>query len=394
MAAVNQAQAKILKYLYQQGPSSRRDVGQYLQLGTSMTSDLVSELISQGLIVEKGTISAPRGRYPVAIALNPDFGCFIGIEMTNAYLRALITSFTGDIIGCVEQSLEENLTLETLKHEIGALIDGLRTEHQHIPLLACGLASYGLVNREAGMVLSLPPYKLQNIPLAEQLTQMIGVPVYLEARTQAAAIGELNHGIKYQVASFAYVNADYGAALGLACVDHGEVIRGGGLAGQFGHLCLDPEGPRCFCGGRGCLATMATPSVVVEQTLADLRPQAESVLNGSNGETITFNDIIAASINKDKLAVDIMTRLAENLGLGISYVVNLFNPDTVILGGLLRNVGADFIATLSRVVERHVIPSVFHNDLVQTTTMGTYGVALGAVDVAADKVIDRLSQSE
>jgi N-acetylglucosamine repressor len=392
MAIINRTQARILKYLYQKGISSRRDIGRYLNLGSSMTSDLVSDLILQGLIVEKGTISTPRGRCPVALSLHADFGCLIGMEMTNAYIRALVTDFTGEVIGCAEQSLVDALTLETLEHHIGMLVNRLRIAHQGRRLLACGLASYGLVNRDTGVILSLPPYKLQNIALADQLTQMIGVPVYLEARTQAAALGELNHGIKDQVSSFAYVNADYGAALGLACVDHGRLVRGGGLAGQLGHLCLDPDGPRCFCGGRGCLATMATPAVVVEQTLADLSPEAESVLNNIEGRSITFEDIIAASIDKDKLAVDVTTKLAEKLGLGISYVVNLFNPDVVVLGGLLRNVGDDFIAALSRVIERHVVPRVFHSNLVQTTTLGTYGVALGAVDLAVGKVIDRLSQ--
>ncbi len=374
---------------------TRPSLGRLLGAGSSAVSDAVTNLILKGLVQESIPFSSPRGRRPVGLILNGGYGLSIGIELTNINIKGVLIDFAGTILRQLQIRFDAIPDLESIINGIVSLTNELGNiaEIIKIPLLGCGLAVYGYVDPVAGVAFNLPFTDLHDMELVKIVQEHLNMPVIMETRMYAAGLAELNYGEGRQSESFVYINIDEGAAaFGSCSIDDNRVIRGHNLhAGQMAHLCVQPTGNRCYCGGRGCLTTVASPSVIVAHAWQEMQSGVQTELNRIVKENpdrksapLCFADILTAFYRHDKLATNLISEMAYYLGIGISYAVNLFAPKTVVLGGSLAESGNELVKIICHNVDMYTSPIVFRPEMVLLSEVDA-APALGAAILVADR---------
>jgi predicted NBD/HSP70 family sugar kinase len=270
------------------------------------------------------------------LAINPEGGCAVGVEIDSAGVRVVLTDFTAqsvwrrtvlmeagghqdDYLQCAEEMVRQAL--------IQAQTMGLR-------VLGVGVALPGLVDVHCGELRYAPSLHWHDIPFRTRWGKRFGLPILIENNANAAALGEFYFGVAQNIPNFLYIGAS--ATMGGGIVINGELFRGrGGFAGEMGHMTLHPDGALCSCGRKGCWETLVGPEQVVAQ-YRSRSPQAAEVLQAGDpacNEESDFAKVVRAAEAGDLAAVVVMQQMGENLGIGITNLVNIFNPQLVVLGG-------------------------------------------------------------
>jgi glucokinase len=222
-------------------------------------------------------------------------------------------------------------------------------------LFAVGLAAPGLIDAENGIVRvspNLPGWK--DAPLGEMIEKTLGKPVFTINDAHAAAVGELYFGAGRGCRHFIYITVSTGIGGGL--ILNGEIYEGsGGLGGEIGHMVIDDDGPLCYCGNRGCWEMLASGRALEREARRRIESGAKTTIlsfclpdtERSEGEgpqshpldCVTAKAIHAAAKNGDVLALELINRNAYYFGVGLANIINIFNPERIIIGGGLSNLG-------------------------------------------------------
>ncbi|MBC7320604.1 ROK family protein, partial [bacterium] len=168
-----------------------------------------------------------------------------------------------------------------------------------------------------------------------------------------------------------------------------------GFAGQFGHLVLDPKGPRCFCGSRGCLVTLASPLAIEKKAIEAVNEGINTALTAIYKEkgTILFKDIADSALNGDKLSINLIEEAGRYLGLGFSYVVNLFAPPLVVLAGSLNSAGNMLLETIKREIALHSVPQVYQGIEIKFSSLEEDVAARGAIALIIREHLKQLAEA-
>lgn len=222
--------------------------------------------------------------------------------------------------------------------------------------------SFGGPVREGVVLLSHHVPGWEDFPLAEWLRGRLGAPAVVENDANAAALGEWRHGAGRGTRCFLYVTVSTGIGGGI--VIHGEIYRGAdGLAGEIGHMVVDPGGPRCTCGRRGCLEALASgPAIAARarELLASRRRSGEGRallgLVGGDPSRISAREVALAAARGDPLASEVLREAGEALGFGIAQAITLLNPERIALGGGVIKAGEPFLRSVREAAERYAFP--------------------------------------
>jgi glucokinase len=256
---------------------------------------------------------------------------------------------------------------------------------------AIGVSFGGPVWAEEGRVkLSHHVPGWEGVPLAEKLRGDLGAPVVIENDGIIAALGEHRYGAGRGARSVLYLTVSTGVGGGL--VLDGRIFHGAdGMAGHVGHLRLEPEGPPCVCGSRGCLEAIAAgPAIAAEarRRIAGAPAAGAELLRRAGGDpgAITARDIAEAASAGDELGLALMTRSASALGIGIGSAANLVNPDKILVGGGVSKAGPVLWDTMGRVARETAMPEVSLD--LAPAGLGDDAPLWGAVALAQDLVVD------
>lgn len=247
-----------------------------------------------------------------------------------------------------------------------------------------GIAVAGLINSEEGMVISspnLPGWK--DMPLKERLERELGLETYLINDANAAALGEHRFGAGQGVKNLIFITVSTGIGGGI--ILGGKLYSGAtGMAGEVGHMTISVDGPPCHCGNWGCLESLASGWAVAREARQAILGGAETSLRARGKlESITAEMVFQAAEKGDALAAEIIQKAASYLGVGLASLVNLFNPNLIIIGGGLSKMGERLFAPAQRVMmERAFAPPAQAVRVVPAALGGDAGV-LGAVAYAA-----------
>lgn len=292
----------VLETIRLAGPVSRADIARRVGLTVQTVSNIARELEEQGFV--KSTREEPRGRgYPASsLSIDPEGGFAIGVNLSPRGLQAALINLAGEVIGRRTSDLPQPTPAAGLR-EIGKLVASLRKVRQKGRMLGVGLAMPGPFDIESMSFVG--PTTLEGwkgVPVGERLAEITGLPAFIEVDHAAAAIGERLYGVARTVRDFYYLY--FGAGLGGCMVRDGNVERGAnGNAGEIGHVQLVPNGEACPCGNRGCLERYLSCEAM---------------------------DRRAAEIGADGWIAEAAPLMRTAIGL----VENLFDPMTVIVGGL------------------------------------------------------------
>jgi glucokinase len=204
------------------------------------------------------------------------------------------------------------------------------------------IASAGIVDMNKGIVTvspNLPGW--QNVPLRNKIKEHFGIETYLLNDASAAALGEYILGAGTNGSNIIYITVSTGIGGGI--IINGDLYLGTcGSAGEIGHMSIKANGPRCYCGNKGCLETLASGTAIAREAISLVRSGEKTSLNGMVGnkiESITAKEVSIAAQNGDVLAKKVVLKAATYLGIGMANVVNIFNPDMIIIGGSVSKMG-------------------------------------------------------
>jgi predicted NBD/HSP70 family sugar kinase len=313
---------------------SRSSVAAATGLNKTTVSSLVAELLEHRLLEETGDAERPGavGRPSQKLRLSPHGVVSVGLEIDIDSLSVWASDLTGAVrhrrrIGVDNRDTAPERVLDSL----AALATEALTEvgGQGLRAVGVSVAAHGLVDVNSGLVARAPDLGWRRTPVAAMLAERLGDPRYpirVDNGANLAALAELWAGAGRRLRDFVYVSAEVGVGAGV--ISGGELLRGAaGFAGELGHVTVDPNGPRCTCGARGCLSMFAGRDVLLELAGLD-----ESV----PGRSPLAPDALAARLaDGDARTADALRQVGTSLGIALAGAVNLLNPSAIVLGGYL-----------------------------------------------------------
>ncbi len=352
---------RVYKLIDQKGPISRIDLSKQSELAPASITKITRELIEAHLIHETTVQEAlTRGRPAVGLQVNNEGWQFLSMRLGRGYLTIALHELGGDVLIDTKidiHEIDQDDVLARLLHEIDEFFQTYADQLDRVTSIALTLP--GLVNSEQGVVLQMPHYNVHNLPLGEEIFKATGLPVFIANDTRAWALAEKLFGHSQDNENSVLISIHHG--LGAGIILDGRVLQGRhGNIGELGHIQINPDGKLCHCGNRGCLETVASSQAIRDQVTERIANGELSVL--SEIDEISVEDICEAAINGDALAIDVIEKLGHYLGSAISIVINLFNPEKVLIGGVINQAKNILYPAIQRCIETQSLP-VYHQDL-------------------------------
>ena len=379
---------KIIQSLILSGNTSIADLAKEMELSIPTVTKLVSELLEDGYLLDIGKQNTNGGRKPNMYGLNPEYGYFIGVDVQRKKLMLATIDFCGNIIDHEEVSYElENkpAALDVLCDTINMYIDNLSVPRDKI--LQVGVNIGGRVNTQSGYSYSY--FYFDERPLSQIIGERIGVSVSIENDSRAMIYGEYISGVIHGEKNILFVNMNWG--LGLGIMIDGKLYYGkSGFSGEFGHVSAFDNEIICWCGKKGCLETEVSGYAIHRMLLERIRQGSSSVLENKVKEDgdISLADIVEAIRMEDVLTIEIVEEVGMLLGRWLAGLINLFNPDLVILGGPL-SLAQDYLRLpVKSAMKKYSLNLVNQDTELKISQLGERAGLIGACMLTRSRVLD------
>jgi glucokinase-like ROK family protein len=374
-------------------PLSRRDIAKKLNLSPSSVSNIIDELIKKGFIREIGPgPSQNLGRKPILLEIDPFTWYVIGADLERVTsVKVGITNLKGKLIAKGENFLEDispSQVVDSVAKLIDRLVNKVKIKRERI--IGIGMGTPGLLDQRKGKVIYSVYLGWRDVPLRELIEKKTGLPFIIDTDTNAPALGEQWYGAGKKAESLIYITI--GPGVGAGIIINGRVYQGvDGSAGEFGHTVIDPDGPLCGCGNRGCLEALAAePSLIrwVEGRIATGEKSVIRELSWQNNGKITAEIIYQAVLKKDRLAIEAVRETGRYLGMGVISLVNLLNPQFIIIGGRISRVAQILIQPIKEMVLRYALPIPAQRVKILPAHFGEDAGVIGAATLVLQDVFE------
>lgn len=370
---------------------SRARLAHETGLNPSTVSNIISELIAENFIRETDLIQSSTGRPGRLLEINPEGGCALGIEINVDYIELLISDFAANVLWRKRQASTPEIGQDAIMQQVMMLSKEASDfiQSRKSLLLGVGVGVPGLVDVASGLLRLAPNLDWVNVPVKEMLASQFDCPIYVENEANAAALGEYYFGAVQNVKDFIYLSS--GVGLGSGIIMDGKLFRGMfGFAGEAGHMTIDINGELCGCGKRGCWETFVGPRAVLQRVRRSLALGAKSLLHemvDGDLQKIGVDEVVKAAQLGDQTAKYALDEVAFYLGIGIANLVNLFNVEVIVLGGVLNNAGSLFLRDVERtVLENTLIPGREHLRIIPSAH-GSDACVMGTIALVLDDII-------
>ncbi|MCX5375249.1 ROK family transcriptional regulator [Streptomyces sp. NBC_00091] len=358
------------------GSLTQAEIARTTGLSAATVSNIVRELREGGTV--EVTDTSAGGRRARSVSLSGDAGIVIGVDFGHTHLRVAVGNLAHQVLAEEAEPLDVDASwvdgFDRAESLVGRLIAGVGVGRDKV--IGVGLGVPGPIDVESGTLGStaiLPGWA--GINPRQELSQRLGVPVYVDNDANLGALGELVWGSGRGVRDLAYIKVASGVGAGL--VINGQIYRGpGGTAGEIGHITLDESGPVCRCGNRGCLETFAAARYVLP------------LLQGTHGPELTMEKVVELARAGDPGCRRVITDVGRHVGSGVASLCNLLNPSRVVLGGSLAEAGELVLAPIRESVGRYAIPSAARQLSVLTGSLGGRAEVLGALALVLSEMGD------
>ncbi len=364
----------ILNVIKATGPISRTDIARLTGLSPASVTSQTAELIEDGLIYEKQEGDSRGGRRPILLALNATGAYVVGVKLAEEHATLVLTDLNAEVIA--------RQTLELSSREPGRVSDqlagGVRallrsTQVDQNRLLGVGVGLAGIVDSAAGVCRMSPFNGWREVPFAEMLEERLDYPVYLDNDVNTLTLVEQLYGAGQHVDDFLIVTV--GRGIGMGIVAKSQVYRGArGGGGEFGHTVVDPDGPLCTCGNRGCLETFVAEPWLLQHA------------RNEGLEVATPEDLVAAARQGSAAALEVFARAGRVLGMGVANLVNLFNPALVLISGEGVRAGEFLFGPMRATMQRHMFGQLAQDVEVRVEPLGDDAWARGAASLALRQI--------
>lgn len=369
----------VLNTIREKAPISRADIANITGLNKGTVSSLVAELIDENLIYESGHGESSGGRRPVMLLFNKSAGYSIGINLDVNYILGVLTDLDGNVI------LEDSIKLyddhfQLIKEKLFNMIDLFIHSAPKSPygIIGIGVGVPGIVNNR-GMLLLAPNLNWRNIDLKDVIEQKYHLPVTIENEANAGAFGEKKFGLGDNSKHIIYVSV--GIGIGVGQILNGELFKGyNGFAGELGHITIKNDGKQCLCGNVGCWELYASERALINH--------AKKTLHHSNKDEITLDYLISLAEDDNEEVIDLFQELGDYLGIGINNIINIFNPEQIIIGNRIAFAKNWIIESINKRIETGT-NHFQHQDLkLDFSELNIYSPAVGMAAISIERFFE------
>jgi len=345
----------MLKAIFWSGGCARHVLADTLEFSRSKTNALAAGLLEQGLLDEVGLQLSRGGRRPETLRINAQIGVLFGVDIGATSLDLALLRPDLTIVARHSQSADVQAGPGPIMARLRALMPAMLADNDIAPeeVLSVGIGVPGPVNFAVGQLVNPPLMPgWDSFSIRDDMREVTPAPVFVDNDVNLMALGVLWRQHR-QIQNFLVIKVGTGIGCGIVC--HGELYRGAtGSAGDIGHICVDPDGPVCRCGNKGCVEAMAAAPAIVEMALdaagSGRSPWlAEKLKAKGRLEAI---DVGAASRAGDAAADAVVGRSGHLIGQVLAALVNFYNPSHVFIGGGVSAIGPMFLAAIRQSVSQ------------------------------------------
>jgi len=371
---------RVFSVLASERTVSRAQLAKKTGLSRATISIMVEMLLQIGLVEEVGFGNSSGGRPPVLLKYNPNAAFAIGAYMYDYEWSLVITNLDAEIIH------QETIHIPNNNYEIA--ITTLKTGVENITrnvsfdklLPAIGIGTPGLVDSKTGIIKSAVDLGWFEVPIKELVKKTLGLEAFVVNRSKIGALAELWHGVDKSIRDLIYISIGTGVAAGI--IHEGKLYFGANSsAGELGHITILPDGPVCRCGNHGCLQQLVSEDALEIRARQLLREDYSSSLYkkvGNYPEMLTARDIIEMADRGDPLAVRVIEEASEYLSIAVGNLINLFNPELVILGGPIGCLSELLTERVQQKIRKRAMTYPLSIVTVRRSSLGLDAGAIGA----------------
>jgi predicted NBD/HSP70 family sugar kinase len=361
----------VLKLIWRERQISRADIARQTGLSPSTVSAIVGELDRAGLVREIGAGASRGGRRPVLVGFRDDAYALVGVELGATHVSAVLTDLRGNVRAFRDTHVavrdDPDGALATVRDLVDDCLTTERVSRRRV--VGVGVAVPSPVHPQRPGKLSpliLPAWRDHD--LQAELGRAFDLPVYVDNDANLGALSERFWGAGAGGEDLAFIKVATG--IGSGHIINGELYRGaGGTAGEIGHIAIDPNGPPCVCGLRGCLATL----IGAEALLTRARK-----MWGKRKRNPTIADIVTGVRAGDPVAKELVDEVGHYLGIVVAGLLNLLNPAVVVLGGEITSVGDLLLDPLRASIRARALSTSVAETRIVSSRLGERSIAVGA----------------
>jgi predicted NBD/HSP70 family sugar kinase len=381
---------KIITHYIYNGTSTITELAKELDLSVPTVTKFIDEMCTEGYLNDYGKLETAGGRHPSLYGLNPDSGYFMGVELCATEVNIGVINFKGDMVHVKRHiPFVSSNTLQSLDEFCGIIkefMDEVTLDKEK--LLNINVNLIGRVNSDLGYSYSV--FNLSERPLTEILSEKLGgFRVSIDNDTRAMAYGEFMQGIVRNEKNVLFINVSWGLAAGI--IIDGKMYKGrSGFSGEFGHNYGYDNEILCHCGKKGCIETEASGLALHRILLEQLAKGKSSIIQQMKEDVsqITLDDIIEAVEREDMLCIELVEELGMKLGTHIAGLVNIFNPEMVVIGGLLSQTGDYLIQPIASTLRKYTLNLMIYDSFIVQSKLKDKAGIVGACMVARSRLFE------
>jgi len=372
----------VLKTIIEHDSISRAEIARVTSLTRTTVSDIVADLLAEGLVSEIGVGESIGGKSPILLSLEEDSRYLIGLDLAHNQFRGAVVNLRGKIRELVTLPVNSTNGNEALAL-VYEILDRL-IKASTVPLVGIGIGTPGLVNITEGLVVNAVNLDWKDLPLAALMEEHYHLPVSILNDSQAAAMGEFTYGQGHSAESnLIVINARHGIGAGI--VIQGQLFHGdGGGAGEIGHVVVVPEGGMlCRCGNRGCLETVASAQALVKQVQGFI-PQSIQTHSSQAPHEISLDMVAQAFTNGNLEVRRAVLETGRYLGMAISNLVGTLNIQNIVLTGDMTRFGESWLEAIREMITTATLTRLAQETQIEIGQLGENSIILGASAVLAN----------
>lgn len=385
---------KVLELIRKERSISRADIAKSTRLSAPTITRIVDSLIkNEKLVIDLGLGTSEGGRPPNLVSFASESRFIIGVDIGRTTISTALADLDARIIredlSPTQADEGYGRVIARVASIIEELIASSGVDRRHI--MGVGLAVGGLMDRKRGIIEFSPDFQWRNVDPASALSGMVGLPVLIDNVTRVAAIGELHYGIGARYRNFICINIGYGIGAGI--IINGMPFYGShGVSGEFGHIMVDRHDRRlCNCGNHGCLEAIASGYGIartVRERIAGGEESSVAVSCGGDPERISTSMVVDAANLGDRLSREVLRDAMEYLSIGVVNLINLFDPEAVILCGRVALAGELVLEPIRAAVQSRSI-NVNRKDIhIGVATYGARAALMGSLALILTEILN------
>ena len=378
----------IIAHMALNGECTLSELTRELHISVPTITKLVQELVDETIVCDLGKVETPGGRRPNVFGLANSAIYFAGVNVGRDNMSYLITDLQNNIIkqqfDTSFELLDRSQCLEKICANIERFIATCGIDRGKI--LGLGVGITGRVNPDTGR--SYKYFTSSEQSLRDLLEHRIGIRVLLENDTRARCYAEYTCSKSKDDKNLLYLHLGRGVAIGI--VTDGKLYYGkSGFAGEFGHIPFFDNEIICSCGKKGCLETEVSGIAIEEKIVRKIESGVNTILREKydRQEPIHIDDIIAAAKNDDNLSIELIEEAGEKIGKAVAFLINIFNPETVIVGGNMAAAGDYIMLPLKSSTNKYSLNLVYKDTKFRLSKLNENANAWGVAMLIRNQVI-------